>query len=148
MLRLVGGEKLTHTLTREGDVVVPSQGDRADVVLRARLPGGEEWIHVFTIVLIDLPRDRRAASRVERFLREGNRYYGAKFVRVGPELQAMADVPCTGLNASLLTAVMRRLLAVAEDAEADIEEIGFGRRPGSVFKVLGLPIENPLRATT
>jgi hypothetical protein len=145
ILRLVGGEKLTHTLTRDGDVVVPALDGRTDVVLRSRLLGGEEWINVFMIVLIDLPDDADATARVEEFLREGNRYYGAKFLRVGPELQIMADVPCAELSTPLLVAVMRRLVAVVEDAAHDIDKIDAGRPPGGVFPALGLPVTNPLQ---
>ena len=145
IMRLIAATKLTHTLTRNGWVVVPAKDGSTDVTLEARLPDREEWIHVFVIVLIDLPDDPNVAARVARFLREGNRYYGAKFLHLGPELQAMTDVPCTGLDTRLLLAVMRRLLAVVEDVAPDIEKIAAGRRPGGVFPSLGWRIERPLQ---
>jgi hypothetical protein len=75
---------------------------------------------VFMIVLIDPPDTPEVAASVEEFLREGNRYLGAKFLHLGPELQVHADLPCAGLNTPLLLAVMRRLLAVVEDAAYDM----------------------------
>jgi hypothetical protein len=129
MMRLVGAVKLTHTLTTSGWVVVPVRDGSTDVALRSRLVGGEEWIHAFMILLVDLPSDPETAARVDEFLSEGNRYLGAKFPRVGPELQVMADVPCEGLDTAHLVAVMRRLVAVAEDAAFDIDQIDAGRRP-------------------
>jgi hypothetical protein len=145
MLRLVGTAKLTHTLTRDGWVVVPARDGDTELALRSYLLGGEEWITVFMILLIDLPDTPEVAARVEEFLREGNRYLGAKFHHIGPELQVHADLPCEGLNTPLLLAVMRRLLAVVEDAAYDIDQIGAGRLPGGVFPALDMPIEHPLQ---
>jgi hypothetical protein len=99
------------------------------VALQSCLVDGEEWIHAFMILLVDLPRDPDTAARVDDFLTEGNRYLGAKFLRVGPELQVMADVPCEGLDTPHLIAVMRRLVAVAEDAAFDLDQIDAGRLP-------------------
>jgi len=145
IMRLIGAAQLSHTLTRDGLVVVPAKDGSTDVALEARLLRGEEWIHVFVVVLIDLSDDPQVAARVEEFLSEGNRYFGAKFLRLRSELQVMADLPCEGLDGRLLLAVMRRLLAVVDDARADIEKIGAGRYPGGVFPSLGWPIERPLQ---
>ena len=145
MMRLIGASKLDHTLTRDGSVVVPAKAGTTDVVLDARQLRGQEWIHAFIVVLIDLPDTPEVAVRVDEFLREGNQYYGAKFLRLGPELEAIADIPCEGLDTPLLLAVMRRLLAVVEDAATDIEKIAAGRRPGGVFPSLGWPVRRPLQ---
>jgi hypothetical protein len=148
ILSLVGAHKLTHTLNRYGEVIVPALDGRTEVVLDPRLLEGEEWVNAYVVVLVDLAEKPAVATRVDAFLQEANRYYGAKFVRAGEWLQAMADVPATGLNPQLLLSLMRRLLAVVENAAEEIDKIGFGRRPRGVFQELGYPILNPLQLQT
>ncbi len=97
-LALVGEAKIAHTLTRDGQTIVPIDGGHSDVALDPVHLNGEWWIDLSIFVRIELGTDELTCRRTRRFVLDESRYYGAKFIsnELAGELRVMLDLPLTG----------------------------------------------------
>ena len=143
-LRLVGAAGLDHTLTRNGEVIVPVDDGSRTLVLEPRKLNGQEWINIW-IPLLELPTASEIGEKLSAFLAESNRYYGAKFLHDGAGIVVMLDIPREGLTTPTLVAAMERVAWVAEDVQADLHNLGAGHPPEGVWQALGYPVTRPLK---
>ena len=118
LLALVGELRVTHTLNRDGEILLPIGDGEWTMVLDRLVLDGDTWVSIEAPLAVGMPEagdlEPGVAQAVETLVRDLDSWHGVRSPRFENAVVLMCQLPLEGLSSTALLRAMRRVAWVVE----------------------------------
>ena len=121
LLALVGELRITHTLNRDGELLLPIGDGEWTIVLDRVVLDGDTWVSIEVPLAVGMPEagdlDPSVAQAVEVLVRDLDSWHGVRSPRFENAVVLMCQLPLEGLSSTALLRAMRRVAWVVDQEQ-------------------------------